>query len=108
MARQTAAQWSKLVEQWRRSKLPAREFAARAGVTASTLAWWKWRLGSGGAERRDARMGMVPVEVVSADAVAAETPVEVALGHVIVRVRRGFDAKTLGRVLDVLEGDDAC
>ncbi len=36
----------------RRSALPVREFAAREGVNAQTLMWWRWRLK---AERRDDR-----------------------------------------------------
>lgn len=107
MARKTAAEWSKLVEKWRRSKLSAREFATREGVAPSTLAWWKWRLGT--RTDRSAQIAVVPVEVVPVRAPrTAETPVEVVLGDVVVRVRTGFDAETLGRVLDVLEGDDAC
>jgi hypothetical protein len=106
MARKTAAEWSKLVERWRRSKLTAREFAAREGIAPSTLAWWKWRLGSK-TERRS-QVAVVPVEVVPVRAPTTETSVEVVLGNVVVRVRSGFDAQTLGRVLDVLEGDDAC
>ena len=107
MARKTAAEWSKLVERWQRSKLSAREFATREGVASSTLAWWKWRLGS--RTDRSTQVAVVPVEIVPARAPkAAETPVEVVLGDVVVRVRAGFNAETLGRVLDVLEGDDAC
>lgn len=40
----------------RRSGLGAREFAAREGVKAQTLMWWRWKLK---AERRDDPRGRV-------------------------------------------------
>lgn len=44
------------MQQLRRSGLSAREFAAREGVNAQTLMWWRWRLE---AERRDDQRGKV-------------------------------------------------
>jgi len=47
------------------------------------------------------------VELVARDRVAqGETPIEVTVGgHVTLRVRRGFDAETLRRLLAVLESE---
>lgn len=53
-------------------------------------------------------MDMVPVQVVASQPEALEapeTPVELVVDGVVVRVRRGFDGDTLARVLDMLEQD---
>jgi len=44
LKRRDAQEWSRLVRKWKRSGLGRAEFAARHGVAASTLSWWKWRL----------------------------------------------------------------
>src|SRR5260370_28794849 len=36
--------WVKRIEQWKESRLTAKEFAAQAGVKLNTLQSWKWRL----------------------------------------------------------------
>lgn len=38
--------WAKRVERWKASGLTAAEFASRHGIAATSLKWWKWRLGS--------------------------------------------------------------
>ena len=45
MAKRTREEWRREVREWRRSGLTAREFAATRELSASTLAWWAWRLG---------------------------------------------------------------
>ena len=45
MARASRADWAKRVERWKDSGLTAKEFAAETGLNASTLSYWKWRLG---------------------------------------------------------------
>jgi hypothetical protein len=47
MRRQTRKQWIGRVRRWERSGLDAETFAAREGVRARTLIWWRWRLGMG-------------------------------------------------------------
>jgi hypothetical protein len=112
-SKRTSAEWAKLVREWKVSGLTAREFSKRKGLNPQTLSWWKWRLGAEVSSRKPAvpkppkRAALVPVQVVAVDSrVSAETPVEVVLGEVVVRVRRGFDAGTLARVLDVVEGEE--
>ena len=46
MARASAAQWAKRVENWKESGLSAKEFASETGLKASTLTYWKWKLGA--------------------------------------------------------------
>lgn len=121
MARASAAQWAKRVERWKDSGLTAKEFAAETGVNASTLSYWRWKLGAeareeqkaaGGRKRsaatkrsrgaaRSQRQSATPslVEVPVAAVVTAPDPVELVLGDVRVRVPVGFDEATLTRVV---------
>ena len=46
MARASAAEWAKRVERWKDSGLTTKEFAAEMGLKASTLTYWKWKLGN--------------------------------------------------------------
>lgn len=46
MARQTRADWAKRIERWKDSGLTAKEFASETGVSARSLVWWQWKLGS--------------------------------------------------------------
>lgn len=126
MARETREVWAKRVERWRDSGLSLKEFAAEIGVNANTLAGWRWRLGAGGGVEPRKVTPAVPafLEVVAGPATAgkfdarvakegaigavppdAGDPLELVLrsGH-RVHVPVLFDAATLRRVVDVLEG----
>jgi transposase len=113
MDRTTREDWAKRVERWKDSGLSAKEFAAEVGISARSLTWWKWRLGSPVAvtakrartkRARGARAPKVsPLTFVEMTAVSSE-PIEIALpSRICVRVRAGFDDATLKRVLDALE-----
>ena len=110
MAKSTREEWAKRVRRWQRSGLTAREFAAQTGIKASTLTYWKWRLGKEGhLEPVDLRrssdtasLEFVELETVTVGT-AATTGIEVHVGRYVVRLGPGVDAATLGQVLDVLE-----
>jgi hypothetical protein len=132
VARASAAQWAKRVEQWKDSGLTAKEFAADTGIKASTLTYWKWRLGATAslnppsersttskrrgharASRQRAARAVgaqhiplveVPIESVSPPARAAESlMLELVIGGTMtVRVPRDFDEATLRRVVRAL------
>lgn len=111
MARQraTRSEWAKRVGAWKKSGLSAGEFAAREGLSASSLSWWSWKLGTSrratNPSHATAALTLVPLRVAPApSAVAAEatTPVEIAIDGCVVRVRAGFDRATLLDVLDLL------
>ena len=53
MARTNAEEWSKRVERWKDNGLTAKEFEAETGIKASTLSYWRWRLGA--AKRKAAK-----------------------------------------------------
>lgn len=114
--------WRRLVDEWRSGQASARTVAERHGVNASTLSWW-------GQLFRDEERANPPtdtalatrssrqpqfVEVTallapqrpcaSSPAASVLSGVEVLVGGRIVRLSTGFDAGTLTRALDVLEG----
>lgn len=122
MARTSRAEWQKRVERWGDSGLSAKEYAAQTGLKASTLSYWKWRLGSerraspaDTAEHKDARPraskgrsssgASAPrfVELTPVDAPSTEPLTLVLPGVITVRVPVGFDEDTLGRVLRVVK-----
>lgn len=121
MARTTREQWERRVARWRRSGLTTREFAAREGLRASTLAYWRWRLktesrselqtGAAGSAAtagavRMREMASAPADFVGFEVVAAPAggrDVEIIVdGALRVRVAPGFDEATLRRVVSVL------
>jgi transposase len=116
MGRNTREVWKKRVDRWRGSGLTAAEFAAKAGVNAGTLTYWKWKLGSVEKARRQGP-GQPPVrrsEFVEVIPTADVSPgpdatpsdaLEVVLGgglRILVPAR--FDADALRRVVAVLGG----
>lgn len=122
MSRSRRSEWLKRVERWRDSGLTAKEFAAETGLNASTLSYWKWRLGleqrattgtagpskkAIGAKVKRSRPAPTSIatfaELPPMSTLNAE-PLELALEGAPVRVRVpvGFDEETLVRVLRVL------
>jgi transposase len=111
--RQTRREWARRVAAWRRSGQSAKEFAARAGVNASTLLWWSTKLRSDGvgaqAAGRPRRPGggaqrLEPVALVELRGGVVEDRFELELGggrHL--RIPPGFDAAALERLLRVLQ-----
>jgi hypothetical protein len=109
MSRSTRATWVKRVEEWRQSGSDIATAAAKFGVAERTLRWWAWRLDRESSSKAkatakpsaDASPSVTFVEVTG---VARTEPVEIVLRNELrVRVSAGFDAVTLGRVIDVLE-----
>lgn len=106
--------WAKRVERWKDSGLTAKQFASEVGINAHSLSWWKWRLRSGSkgrpAARRSATMTIAakstlsPLTFVEMTAAVRNDALEVVLTTgVAIRVRPEFDARTLTRLLDVLD-----
>ena len=109
MTRATQATWVKRLEDWEQSGLDVVAFAEKVGVTARTLRWWRWKLGTKGSARKPKSMtvrreAVTPLTFVEMTDVARSEPIEIVLRNEIrVRVGAAFDGATLGRVLDVLE-----
>lgn len=100
-----AARWAKRVERLERSGLSVRTFAAREGLKAGSLSFWKWKLSRG--QGREAPVA--PLKFVELTTAAAVPPAAVVVFEVLlrsgrtVRVPGGFDAAELARLLAVIE-----
>lgn len=111
------AHWRRVLERWRQSGLPKTEFSRRERISPDVLAWWQAEIHRrdqarrrrtpaarprpGGAPEQPA---FVPVRVIQPPPPPSSGVLEVLAGGRVVRVRPGFDAETLGRVLATLEG----
>jgi hypothetical protein len=100
----TATRWTKRVERLEKSGLSIRVFAAREGISPGSLSHWKWRLEHQSRAASGAPRFIELKTPSAADSGVTVLPFEVVLvsGRVI-RVRRGFDAAELGRLVGVLE-----
>jgi len=90
-------------------------FAAKTGLRASTLSWWKWRLGADErtktpralavrSEPAKAAAELTPMTFIDMTASVRAEPIEIVLpSEVRVRVPPSFDERPLSRLLDVLE-----
>lgn len=109
--------WERRVERWRRSGLSAQRFAAREGVRAATLTWWRWRLtqdrpsAETSPRERSAARAVVPTDFVELIPVTRSSSgrdgsgaleVELAAGY-RVRLTGDFSGEALTRLLNVLE-----
>ena len=97
----TRVQWSRLVAEWRRSGLSTRAFAEQRGLSAKSLAWWRWRLAAD--EVADEEVPEAPrlVSVDMEEDARTESPVwelTTAAGHVL-RVHGAIEPQMLARVL---------
>jgi hypothetical protein len=125
--RRQAAEWARLIDQWRASGLSLPAFCSQQGLKRGTMQNWVYkpslkravdqaRIQAGAAETPHLDPPSLPqpspaflpirvAEVVATSSVPDRTGVEVVLaaGRRIV-VGAGFDPETLRRVLAVLEG----
>ncbi len=107
--------WRRRIRDQQRSGLAVREFCLREGLKDWTFRWWRQELArrdqepstAPQRERIDAPPTFLPVRVVDLEAVSPSPApsIEIVLPTgPTVRVPSGFDPRTLGQVLAVLEG----
>jgi len=114
-SRRPRARWAEVVDDLKRSGLPVSRYAAEHGLSARTLAWWRWALKAAprvpqrvrsDAQRAAPVVSFVPVELVpdrvTGPPVGADLWVLLA-GNRRIEVGAGFDGETLGRLVLVLE-----
>jgi hypothetical protein len=103
-------QWRRLIQQWQDRGLAVADFCARHGLSQPTFYAWRRKLKQRpDPQRADSRPLFLPVRLAPEHEPAPGGPVEVVLpGGLAVRVRPGFDAPTLRRVVDALEEDRPC
>lgn len=99
--------WSKRVARWQTSGLSAADFADSLGVSAASLKWWKWRLSAASKPKPKRLRKTVEKPAVTfvelAAPLASDAPFELVLpSSLVVRIRAGFDERTLSRLLDAL------
>lgn len=95
--------WRSLIAAQERSGLGVAEFAARRGLSAATLYWWRSRIRR--SERSEPQL--VPIEIIAREPDRACAP----SGHFEVELRGGrrvrvpprFDASELTRLIAALE-----
>lgn len=116
-ARSTRDEWRARVRGWKASGLTAQAFAAREGISAATLSWWRWRLSRDGERVGKARTGAAPrisrarfVEITGARGRAGGVigdsqrgAIRIELAGAAVVVGADVDAEVLGRVLAAVE-----
>lgn len=79
---------------------PIADVARRHRVQPRTLSWWRWKLRTDG--RADARF--LPVVVSSKAAPADETPLELRIRDVVIRVATDTDVAYVAALVDALRG----
>lgn len=109
------AHWRRVLERWRTSGLPKTKFARQEGISPDVVGWWHaeirrrdrtQRLTPAPAGRRSAsarRPTFLPVRVVEPTPSPSPEALEILAGGHTVRIRPGFDAGTLQRLIAVLE-----
>jgi hypothetical protein len=107
--RTSREEWRKRVERWKDSGLTAQQYATELGIKASTLQYWKHKLGkpelapgreSGRVSQVEALPSLLELEpIVTASAATFE--LELGGGRRL-RIPVGFDAPSLERLLEVL------
>jgi hypothetical protein len=106
MARESRDVWARRVARWAKSGLSCEAFAAREGVKARTLAWWRWSLRSSG-ETSSASLAKPSVSFVEVEPIVVERGqerIEVVLANGrVVRVPASFVDDALARVLAIAE-----
>jgi transposase len=112
MQRASREVWEKRVEAWLQSGLSYADFAAKEGISAGTLRWWKGRLRKSNRQQqpqqriqagRSRTAAVSPVTFVEMAALSRGEQLEIVLPTgVRVRVPIDFDAVALGRLLVVL------
>jgi hypothetical protein len=102
----TRAEWTKWIEQWKRSGLGAAEFARREGLKPKQFYWWCRQLCAYPPSAAEPRFQPVPAAAVSPSAASSATPapawIEIALPNGgVLRVLPRIDAGTLACVVTV-------
>ena len=92
-----------VLRRWRRSGLSLREFAREKGLSANTLAWWRWKLRREDGGEQPVELVELKREWVAAPHTVAPVHLEVVLGNgIVVRVPEVFEESALERVVRML------
>jgi len=106
VAETAAARWARHLEALGQSGLSVRKFAAREGLKAGSLSFWKWKLDRTGRPAEAPRIAPLKFVELTAEIQAAPAgpSFEVVLvSGRVVRVPSGFDAAELARLVAAVE-----
>jgi hypothetical protein len=99
--KELAAWYEAALEDQSQSGLSVSDYAGRIGVTATTLYWWRRRLGQRGGVRDP--VSLVEVAVAGPEGGGEALVVRLSDGRRSIEVPRGFDDNDLRRLVTVLE-----
>ena len=95
-------EWISRIEAWRASGLSARAFAAREGVSVSSLFGWSRRLSM---ETGPRFLRVVPIpQAPAVEFPAGTASLVIAIGSATIQVDAGFDPLLLSQVVRALGG----
>jgi transposase-like protein len=102
------ARWLDLVQRWQQSKLSVREFCKRHQISEHSFYSWRRLLRQRGL-LPDADGGAAPafVKLDFDTATAAASAIDIVIGRRVLRVRAGFDAELLQKLVQLFE-EHAC
>ena len=96
----TEDRWRAHVKAWSASGQTCKEYAARAGINARTLTWWKSKLAAAGPPPSFVEVtGLGPPTAPADDGV-----IELEVGNTRIRIRGRVEPEALVRVLTAVEG----
>lgn len=98
--------WNTRIDEWKRSGLSQRRYCEQRHLSLSTFQWWRARLREVDTpeEARSTELVEIPVKKTE-----METPesgkyhLAVEVGRYTVGIQEAFDARELGKLLDLLE-----
>lgn len=94
--------YARLIEEWKASGEPQKEFCARKGVKLSTYAYWSARLNR---ERSDECRSLIEVHpaVRTEPSTTCSSDPQLVVGEYRIAVGRGFDRRALEELISFLE-----
>jgi hypothetical protein len=99
--RRSAQDWAALVGELDASGLSVSHFAARQGLSARTLAWWRWKVRQGQVERPDDGIRFVELAV-EPDPAGTAIVLRIERFGMEIEIRPGFDPELLRTVVGAL------
>jgi hypothetical protein len=94
--------YARLIEEWKVSGEPQKEFCARKGVKLSTYAYWNVKLNRERSGECRSLVEVQPVQTTEPAAPRSRDP-QLVLGEYRIAVGRGFDAWALEELISFLE-----
>lgn len=102
MTRRSATVWAEMVSELDASGMTVGAFAARRGINASTLAWWRWKVHQMSGATPSPEAGVRFLEVTVAEPQISALRLRFERLGLDIEVGRGFDPDLLRAVVGAL------